>query len=150
MLMIHIPVSPSQGVSEGRIQKGIPPLGKARGTLEYSHTGTFFMPSLPSQTETQRQTDSEFQIWNKPILEVLTNWKTTKNGAYQQWWQLKLLIGLQGGCFSGLNEMNTAPHWTPIGSALLVPTVFIACYLSGQPAFRSPCGRAGRMHCPNL
>lgn len=118
MLMIHILVSPSKGVSEGRIQKGIPPLGKTRGTLEYSHTGTYFMPSILSQTEIQRQTDLEFQILTKPILEVLTNWKTTKNGAYQQWWQLKLLIGLQGGWFSGLNEMNTAPHWTPIGSAV--------------------------------
>lgn len=101
----------------GQNPEGIPPLGKARGTLEYSHTGTFFMPSLLSQTETQRQTDSEFQIWNKPILEVLTNWKTTKNSAYQQWWQLKLLIGLQGGWFSGLNEMDTAPPWTPLGAA---------------------------------
>lgn len=71
------------------------------------------------------------------------HWKTTKNGAYQQWWQLKLLIGLQGGWFSGLNEMNTAPHWTPIGLALLVPTFFIACCLSGQSAIRPPCGRAG-------
>lgn len=58
MYMIHILVSPSQGASEGRIQQGIPPPGKARGTLKDSHTGTFFMPSILSQSEIQ--TDLKF------------------------------------------------------------------------------------------